>query len=158
MASGVRPSAEAAVRAGMAHILFSDFSEADARSIDAYLRSLEPVRSPFLDTEGDSAAAVRRGRLLFERPDVGCARCHPSPLFTDRKQHDVGTSGPRDQRIRFDTPTLVEVWRTAPYLHDGRFATLRELLFDGKHGNRSGGLDRLTESEREDLLRYVLSL
>jgi cytochrome c peroxidase len=59
---------------------------------------------------------------------------------------------------QFDTPTLIEVWRTAPYLHDGSAATVRDVLTthnpNGKHGNTSC----LTLSQVDDLIDYILSL
>ena len=59
-----------------------------------------------------------------------------------------------DDRATFDTPTLVEAWRTAPYLHDGRYTTVEQLLTDGKHG----GADKLRHEELADLVQFVLSL
>ena len=44
-------------------------------------------------------------------------------------------AGTYDRNDRFDTPTLIEVWRTAPYLHDGRYATIKELFSKGRHGS-----------------------
>ena len=53
----------------------------------------------------------------------------PAGLFTDLKTYDVGTRGRFDKPTdRFDTPTLVEGWRTAPYLHDGSAATMRDVF------------------------------
>jgi YVTN family beta-propeller protein len=157
MAEGVRMSAEAAVRAGLTHILFADRPEEEAAAIDAYLRSLRPVPSPRL-VEGRLSAAAERGRELFRSERVGCRKCHPAPLYTDLKVHRIGTLGLNDRAARFDTPTLVEVWRTAPYLHDGRYTTIRELLAEGRHGLRRGRSDDLSEQEIDDLVEFVLSL
>ena len=58
---------------------------------------------------------------------------------------------------KFYTPTLVEVWRTAPYLHDGRSATLHD-LFTPRDGQRGHGITAsLSEKEKDDLIEYVLS-
>jgi len=63
-----------------------------------------------------------------------------------------------DKSLKFDTPTLVEVWRTAPYLYDGRAATIKEVLtthnLDDKHGMTSN----LTDNEIRDLAQFILSL
>ena len=155
MAEGVRTSAESAVRSGLVHILFADRPEAEAAAIDAYLRSLKPVPSPHL-ADGRLGAAAERGRKLFQSERVGCARCHPPPLFTDLKAHSLGNRGPYDRNDRLDTPTLVEVWRTAPYLHDGRYTTIEQLLLEGRHGLRRGA--DLSEQEIDDLVEFVLSL
>lgn len=157
MWSGIRASAEVAVRSGIEHILFAEVREDDAAAIDEYLAALQPVASPHL-VHGRLSAAARRGKTLFESREVGCSRCHPSPLFTDQLMHDVGTRGPYEMRDRFDTPTLIEAWRTAPYMHRGNHATIEELLTEGKHGAKSGGLEKLSARQIKDLVEFVLSL
>ncbi|HYW80394.1 MAG TPA: hypothetical protein VE890_12490, partial [Thermoguttaceae bacterium] len=157
MAEGVRPTAEAAVRAGFEHILFTTRPEEDAAAIDEYLRSLRPVPSPKL-VDGQLSPAAERGRALFEGDRGGCHRCHPEPLYTDQLMHDVGTKSPYGFTDRFDTPTLVEVWRTAPYLHDGRYATIEALMIEGKHGLGHGRMEKLSRGEIDDLIEFVLSL
>jgi cytochrome c peroxidase len=155
MALGVRATAELAVRAGFVHILFNEPPEEVAAAIDAYLKSLRPVPSPHL-VEGRLSPLAERGRQLFHSERIACDRCHPAPLYTDRKAYDVGTRTHQDRIRHFDTPTLVEVWRTAPYLHDGRYPTIRELLVEGQHGlNRR--LD-LTDDEIDALVEFILSL
>ena len=157
MAEGVRESAEVAVRSGFEHILFADRPEEEAAAVDAYLRSLRPVPSPHL-VDGRLSPAAERGRELFQSERVGCHTCHPAPLYTDRKMHNVGTRRPHERNERFDTPTLVEVWRTAPYLHDGRYKTMKELFVEGRHGLPRGRSDDLSEQEIDDLVEFVLSM
>jgi len=157
MAEGVRATAEAAVRAGLQNILFCDRPEDEAEAIDEYLRSLRPVPSPRL-VDGRLSPAAERGKALFESDRIGCAACHPAPLYTDLRMHDVGSKGPYEPGERFDTPALIEVWRTAPYLHDGRYLTMEEVIVEGKHGKSHGRIDELTEREIADLVEYVLSL
>jgi len=157
MAEGVRPDAKAAVRAGLDHILFANRPEEEAAAIDAYLESLRPVPSPYL-VDGRLSPTAERGKKLFESHDVGCGKCHPGPLYTDRKMHDVGTRSPFEYTDRFDTPTLVEVWRTAPYLHDGRYKTVKDLIVEGKHGKSRGRVEELSDEEIDALAEFVLSL
>ncbi len=164
MATGVREDAASAVRAGIRHIQFAVRPEEDAEAIDGYLKSLVPVASPLL-VNGKLGPEAERGREIFFREKVGCAQCHRPPLYTDLKLHNVGTHGKLDfttdadgKRISqnsFDTPTLIEVWRTAPYLHDGRYTTIEELLRKGKHGLES---KELSERELLDLVAFVQSL
>jgi cytochrome c peroxidase len=73
-------------------------------------------------------------------------------LFTDLQTYDVGTGG------RFDTPTLVETWRTAPYLHNGSARGIREVLTTQNHADQHGKTSHLTPQEIDDLAAYVLSL
>ncbi|HID76166.1 MAG TPA: cell surface protein [Planctomycetaceae bacterium] len=157
MASGVRPSAEMAVRSGITHILFAVRPEEEAVAIDEYLKSLEPVPSPRL-VNGQLSEAARRGRELFFSERLDCANCHPEPLYTDRRMHDVGSRGKYDRRDDFDTPTLIECWRTAPYMHDGHYVTIKELIAEGKHGKMGGDVEGLSQQEIDDLVEFVLSL
>jgi YVTN family beta-propeller protein len=155
MAEGVRMTAEEAVRSGIRHILFSYRPEEEAAAIDAYLKSLRPVPSPHL-VDGRLSAAAERGRKLFSSRRIDCSQCHPAPLYADLSSHNVGSRSPNERSERFDTPTLIEVWRTAPYLHDGRYTTVKELLLEGKHGLRRG--QHLSEQDLDDLVEFVLSL
>jgi YVTN family beta-propeller protein len=163
MATGVRPNAEAGVRAGITHILFAVRPEEEAVAIDEYLKSLRPVPSPYL-VDGKLSAAAERGKKLFFDAKVNCAKCHPAepqqePLYTDMLIHDVGSRGQYDRQDNFDTPTLIECWRTAPYMHDGHYTTMKELLTKGKHGKKGGGnVNKLTEQQINDLVEFVLSL
>jgi cytochrome c553 len=158
MSTGVRESAGAAVRAGLTHILFTVQPPAVSEALDAYIQLLRPVPSPHL-VRGRLSLAARRGEKIFHSHEAGCAQCHPGPLFTDLQSYDVGTRGPLDApNDVFDTPTLVEVWRTAPYLHDGSAATLRDVLTKADPKDQHGKTSQLTADELNDLIEYVLSL
>ena len=153
MISAVRPDAEAGVRAGLKFSLFAVRPEADAKAIDEYLKSLTPVPSPHL-VDGKLSPAAERGKKLFFDKEVGCAKCHPGPFYTDLQMHDVGSRGQSDRRDTFDTPALAECWRTAPYMHDGSHTTLNELFTEGRHGKTGD----LSPQQIEDLVEFVLSL
>lgn len=102
----------------------------------AYVASLDRVGdSPHRDPDGTLTPQGWSGREIFVR--IECSTCHGGPDFTDSASgalHDVGTilptSGRRlgDALTGIDTPTLRGVWQTAPYLHDGSAATIREVL------------------------------
>ena len=158
MSLGVRATMEAASAAGFRHIAFQGISERELGDVFAYLRSLEPEPSPYRSADGPRARQIERGRALFEGDRVGCARCHPGPLFTDLNRYDVGTRGTLDRAAAFDTPTLVELWRTGPYLHDGSAATLHEVLVERNRNDLHGATTQLSEEEIADLLAYLLSL
>jgi cytochrome c peroxidase len=158
MSLGVRADSPTAVRAGVRHAMFTAQPEEVAEAIDAYLESLRPVPSPRL-VRGELSAAARRGEKLYFDTRVGCAECHPRGRTTDMKRYDVGTRGSLDRpEDTFYTPTLVEVWRTAPYLHDGSAATLLEVLTTRNTGDRHGRTSQLKPDQINDLLEYVLSL
>jgi YVTN family beta-propeller protein len=154
MVTGARDGAETAVRAGIEHILFATCPEEDAIAIDEYLKSLKPVASPYL-VRGKLSRSAQRGRKVFGK--ASCASCHKGPLYTDLQKYDVGTGRGLDKDVEFDTPTLVEVWRTAPYLYDGRAATMKEVLTTHNPGDKHGRTSNLTDNEIRDLARFVLS-
>ena len=154
MSLGIRESAEMAVRAGIKFIQFAVRPEADAQAVDAYLKALKPVPSPLL-VKGELSPAAKRGEAVYEK--AGCAECHPKPLFTDLKEYDIGTTKGLDKGKPTDTPTLVEVWRTAPYLHDGSAATIEDVFKKFNPDNQHGTTSTLTAEELSDLVGYVLS-
>lgn len=151
MITGIRPSAEVAVRAGFKYIQFSEIDEKKAKAVDAYLKSLQPVPSPYLVDGALSDRAVKGKQVFTER---NCMRCHPPPYYTDLKKHKMGVQGEFDHQNTWDTPTLVEVWRTGPYLHDGRSASMEEVFSKEKHGIRG----EMSEEDLDNLVEYVLSL
>jgi YVTN family beta-propeller protein len=153
---GVRETAQSAVRAGLKGILLAQQPEEVAVVIDEYIKSLKPVPSPNL-VNGKFSESGERGQGVFRR--AGCAACHPPPLFTDLHQYDVGTGRQYDKPAdRFDTPSLVELWRTAPYLHDGSAATVRDVLTTRNLNDQHGKTSNLTPEEIFDLCAYLLSL
>ncbi len=155
MITGIRPKAEDAVRAGIRHIQFAVRPEEDAEAIDAYLKSLQPVPSPSL-VDGAMGEAALRGKTVFD--SAGCAQCHPGPLFTDLKPYDVGTGTGREADMAFDTPSLVELWRTAPYLHDGRSATVEEVLTTHNPADKHGMTSDLSPEAIQDLAAYLRAI
>jgi hypothetical protein len=77
--------------------------------------------------------------------------------MTNGKSFDVGTGRGSEQGQPLDTPSLIEVWRTAPYLHDGRAATIREVLIEHNPGDRHGITSNLSDQQIDDLAEYVLT-
>lgn len=154
--TGCRPNAETSVRAGLKYAYFTTLPESDAVAVDEYLKSLQPVPSFYL-VNGQLSAAAQRGKILFEG-SAGCIACHPAPLFTDLNQYDVGTGTGREAGAAFDTPTLVEVWRTAPYLYQGQAATMESVLTIYNPHDQHGFTSGLNSEQISDLTEYVLSI
>ncbi len=155
MVSGIRSNAETAVRAGIRHIQFAVRPEKDAEDIDAYLKSMRPLPSPHL-VNGALSEAAKRGEAVFEK--AACTRCHTGEYYSNLSKFNVGTGRHREVDMEFDTPALNEAWRTAPYLHDGRSATMEQVLTVHNVDDRHGVTSTLTPEELKDLAEYVLSL
>ena len=153
------------------------------KAIASFQRTILSGNSPVdkFDMGGDEKAlseSARRGLELF-RGKARCTRCHSSFNFTDEKFHNLGigwdtntvdlgrymvTNNPEDIGA-FKTPTLREIARTAPYMHDGRFKTLEEVVkFYNQGGIKNPHQDNtiipleLTEQEQQDVVALLKSL
>jgi cytochrome c peroxidase len=80
----------------------------------------------------------------------------PAPLYCDLKQHDSGVYDPYDADANWNTPSLLETWRTGPYGHLGSFKKVREMI-EHPRGHAGSG-STVSASEMEDLVAYVQSL
>ena len=149
MITGIRASGYVANRAGFKFIQFHEISEEQAKFIDAYIISLKPVASPAL-VDGKLSEKATYGREVFEKHK--CDHCHSGPYFTDLKRHRIGENVEFEEG--WDTPTLIEVWRTAPYLFNGRAYTLHDVFDVEKHGITK----KISKKDLDALVEYVKSL
>jgi cytochrome c peroxidase len=169
---------EASTRVGLS-------SEAISRALASFVRSILSGNSRFdRFVSGDRGAlseAERNGLQVF-RGKGNCTACHVGPNFTDERTHNTGVAWNASAALfadlgRFDitrresdrgafkTPTLREVARTAPYMHDGSLATLDDVVSFYEQGGRANPhLDdeirplRLTPAEKRDLVRFLQTL
>jgi DNA-binding beta-propeller fold protein YncE/mono/diheme cytochrome c family protein len=127
-------------------------SKRDVTDVAAYLASLTPPAA----ATGPDATVVARGADIFRSEQAECASCHTGAALTDGDTHDV-ESGPKGAHPRtFDTPSLRFIARSAPYFHDGRYATLGDMLAgsDGSMGHTS----HLSPEDRAALQAYLETL
>jgi DNA-binding beta-propeller fold protein YncE len=158
MSTGIRGNYEIAVEKGFHFIQFNEAGDEITKPVKAYLAAMQPDKSPYLDEYGQLTAKALKGKEIFENEKVGCIKCHHGPYFTDLKMYDVGTKGKYSRTNSFDNPTLIEVWRTAPYLHDGSAKTLKEVFTTGNAEDKHGKTSHLNEEEIDALIEYVNSL
>lgn len=154
-----------------------------AEAIAAFERTIVSQNSPFDKyVLGDSKAmdeAAVRGMALF-KGKARCVLCHNGPNFTDNQFHNLGVpqAGPlkedlgrfmvsRQERDKgaFKTPTLRSIVETAPYMHDGVFKTLEEVVdFKNAGGGANPNLSplmkplNLTGEEKADLIAFMKAL
>ena len=139
---------------------------ADLDALAAYLDSLDDAgRSPFRQADGSLTASAQAGQTIFQQ--LGCQSCHSGARFTDSPtgaRHDVGTikpsSGQRAGAVLdgLDTPTLLGLWASAPYLHDGSASTLLEVLTTANGAGRHGDTSGLSPAQLDQLVDYLLQL
>ena len=155
MWSGIRPTQNVGVMAGQRFLGFLPDDEVQA-ALMQYIGRPRRAPNPYRRVAPEASA---RGKRIFYR--ARCDSCHIPPLFTDQKKHDIGLTGYTsevDFRSRFDTPSLLECYRTSPYLHDGRAATLQAIFADHNPGNAHGRTAGLSVTELDDLAAYLRSL
>ncbi|TRX52733.1 Ig-like domain-containing protein [Thalassomonas sp. M1454] len=128
--------------------------------LNDYVTSLDTYpRSPYRQNNGEMTATALNGRQHFI--DLACYQCHRTEHLTDStigRLHDVGTLGKNSgQRLGakltgLDTPTLIGLWQSAPYLHDGSAANL--LTAVARHND----ISVLDSSEQAELEAFLLQL
>ena len=154
-----------------------------AEAIAAYERTVLSTNSAFdkyvLGAQKAMDEAAVRGLALF-KGKARCILCHNGPNFTDNQFHNLGVPqvGPMKEdlgrfavsraekdRGAFKTPTLRSITETAPYMHDGAFKTLEEVVeFMDQGGGSNPNLSplvkplNLTAEEKSDLVAFLKAL
>jgi cytochrome c peroxidase len=137
---------------------------ADLDALAAYTNSHTLPLSPH--AKAGLSESAKRGRELFFDVNTKCSECHSGPYYTDSRlggtivRHDVGTGGGADEKLSpaYDTPTLMGVYRSAPYLHHGKAATLEDLLTVWNSADRHGQTSHLQPEQIADLVEFLKSL
>jgi cytochrome c peroxidase len=176
------PVDEAARRVGVAP---QDLS----RALASFVRSLlsgGAAYDRFVNGDRTALSGEQQTGLQIFRGTGNCTACHVGPNFSDERTHNTGIAwageagraggeyldegraaitGKPDDRGAFKTPTLREVTRTAPYMHDGSLATLEDVIdYYDRGGNVNAFLDpeirplRLTTGEKRALISFLASL
>ncbi len=132
------------------------------RQMAAFIRQTRPPDNALAQTT--PAAVLERGKAVYEKAQ--CASCHSGQAHTDNKFYDVGTyvkSGDVPDNMKYlplglNTPSLLGIGRTAPFLHDGSATTLKERILEGKQADRHGATSQLSLAEVDDLVAYLKTL
>ncbi len=170
------PVEEAATRVGLDAATLS-------KALASYVRTIRAGDSPYDRYVAGNRTALseeaRAGLQIF-RGKGNCIVCHVGPNFTDEKFHNTGVgwdgrgfpdpgrsgvTGKEADRGAFKTPTLREIARRAPYMHNGSLATLEEVVeFYNQGGKRNPNLDpeirplELSAAEKSALLAFLRAL
>jgi len=152
-------------------------------ALASYVRTIRSGDSRFdryVAGETSALTPLEKDGLAVFRGTGGCVACHVGPSFTDEQFHNTGVawregrfvdpgrfvvSGHDRDRGAFKTPTLREIARTAPYMHDGSLATLEDVVaFYSDGGRANPHLDpdlqprRFTPEEARALTAFLRSL
>ncbi len=133
----------------------------ELRDLTTFIKSQPPQRVARRH-DGKLTPAQERGKAIFfaTKTSAGveiphgkrCSSCHRPPLYTVRLSFDVGTGGP------FDTPHLLGVANTAPYLHDGRALSLEEIWTLYSTNDTHGVTSYMNKEQLNDLVEFLKTL
>jgi len=132
-------------------------SPQDSEDLVAFLGTLAYPPNPNRLPGGRLTPSAKRGEQLFQG-DAACINCHAGPHFTSDKIVDVGLGHELDKYPGFNPPSLLGLHDKAPYLHDGRAGTLKELLTKHHTPEKLGARRALTSGEIDALIDYLNSL
>ncbi|MDP1826575.1 MAG: c-type cytochrome [Archangium sp.] len=130
--------------------------------VAAFIESMPRADNPH---RGTAPEVMARGRQAYDKAE--CGTCHSGEAFTDNTFANVGTyvqTGLVKDDVSFlphgglNTPSLLGLARTAPYLHDGSALTLKARILTGKAGDRHGKTSVLSDAEVDDLVSYLKGL
>ncbi|MBI2925140.1 MAG: hypothetical protein HYY24_05475 [Verrucomicrobia bacterium] len=167
--NGKNPSLDVQCGPRFARVLMrtDPFAPEDLKDLVAFIKSLPPPRT-LHDPAARLTPAQERGRQIFfatttpSGKDIPrerhCHTCHRPPLFTNRLLANVGSKGARDTTELFDTPQLLGIAMSAPYLHDGRAATLEELWTIYNTNDLHGVSSYMDKKQLNDLVEYLKTL
>lgn len=150
-------------------------------ALASFVRTLVSAEAPYdrylAGDEAALSASARRGAALFLDGKTGCFHCHSQTTLTNDGFFNNGTyedggdvgrqalTGRTGDLGKFRVPSLRNVAVTAPYMHDGSLATLRDVIEHyarGGSGHPSTDVQveplELTEEDKEDLLAFLESL
>jgi cytochrome c peroxidase len=133
-----------------------------AVQLAAFMDSLPTPDNPYKHDE--MTEPQKRGAEAFTK--AGCNECHTGAALTNNKQANVGTfvlsgTNPDNSAVRkrgLNTPSLLGLARSAPYLHDGSAATLMDRLLATRFSNQHGKTSELSDEELGDLVEFLRTL
>ena len=130
------------------------FAHSDVHAFWDLVNETTLPTNPYRKADGTLTAAALRGKALFSG-QANCVRCHRGDQHGGVSLGWIGTT-PKD--VKLDVPHLAGVYDSAPYLHDGRAATLEEIFSKYNPEHLHGEAHRLSAAQMQDLLEYVREL
>jgi len=144
------------------------FEKEDLEATVRFIESLSLKKSRYASADGRLNEFQKKGKAAFERAYTKdgryipvanrCITCHPSPYYTDRMVHDVGTQSNTDNSGEFDSPQLGDIYDTSPFLHDGRCYSLEEIWTVFNPGDTHGVTNDMAKENLNELIEYIKTL
>jgi DNA-binding beta-propeller fold protein YncE len=149
---GQHPSLKEHIKITMKNLKGTGVADTEYDAIVSYIGAM---KAPPRARHGSLTGIEARGSELFHS-SLGCASCHAEKTgFTDLDVHEIGSATVADTKRQFLAPSLRFVGGSAPYFHDGRYATLEELL---RKNEKMGDTKSLSADDRGALEAYLRTL
>ncbi|HEV3144897.1 MAG TPA: c-type cytochrome [Gemmataceae bacterium] len=157
-------------RTGFQPVELDEHMAGKSKDLDAlavYCNSFSFTLSPHIPAPGKLSESAQRGKAIFFSAETKCATCHSGPYYTDSSLkkpfnlHDVGTGqdDPSEKMgPKYDTPTLLGVYRLTSYLHHGKAKSLKEVLTAFNRKDQHGKTSHLSQEQIDDLVAFLDSL
>ena len=141
-------------------------SSKDLDALALYTNSFPTRLSPHVAAPGKLSEEAERGKKIFFSKETNCASCHSGPYYTDSRLqkpfqlHDVGTGDDPAEKMgpKFDTPTLIGVYRNTAWLHHGKAKSLMEVLTTTNPKDQHGKTSHLSPEQKEELVAFLKAL
>jgi DNA-binding beta-propeller fold protein YncE len=146
------PSLQEHMRTTMKNLKGKGLEPGDEGALASWLVAMPgpPTKTHTLTPEEE------QGRTIFASAGAECSSCHGGPDTSDHEAHDVKSATASDKNHDFLAPSLAGIGGTAPYFHDGRYASLEELL--EKSDGKMGSVEGLSPDQRSALVAYLRTL
>jgi YVTN family beta-propeller protein len=167
--NGKNPSLEVQCGPRFAKVLMrtEPFPQQELLDLTTFIKSQPPQRVT-RNADAKLTPPQERGKAIFfatktptgkEIPhERRCSTCHRPPLYTLRLPFNVGSKSDLDTADAFDTPQLLGVGDTAPYLHDGRAQTMEELWTVYNTNDLHGVSSYMNKIQLNDLIEFLKTL
>jgi mono/diheme cytochrome c family protein len=150
---GQHPNLKEHIKITMKNLKGTGAGDAELDALVSYLGSM---KAPPRAKSTSRTAREERGSELFHSSQLACSSCHADATgFSDLDVHEVGSATVADVKRQFLAPSLRFVGGSAPYFHDGRYATLEELL---RKNDKMGDTRSLSADDRGALEAYLRTL
>ena len=130
----------------------------DLDALAAYINTLQfPLAISQENFFGDTES-YQNGKTIFENPKTKCIMCHAGPNYTDNENHIIDLISPGGLGQSINTPSLLGLRNSAPYLHNGSAETLKDVLLLSQQSEKHGNVSDLSTPDIEDLILFLQNI
>ena len=130
----------------------------DLDDLASYIESLKYPTSVTVQNNLVNREAYEQGYNIFHSAQTGCAVCHKPPYYMDNDNHTINLASPGGALSSINTPSLLGLRDSAPYLHDGSASDLKLVLQRTQEISDHGNIDHLSDMGIYNLLVFLRNI